>query len=142
MGATITWGDVVGPLTAMGEGPSNKLLEEFEEKHASIKDPTNWIIAAAKRKGGGRGSKVLTPSKRTAKGSGSGGNSISKCVGRLNKSLNLETSISYKDVVEPLTELGEEVACKLLDEFEEKHATIKDPTKWIISAAKRMAKEV
>merc|ERR1719162_2943593 len=67
-----------------------------------------------------------------------GKNGISKKIGWINKQYQLEKPIMFKDVSGPLNAMGEGPAMKLLEEFEQKSAGIKDPTKWIAAAAARM----
>jgi len=62
---------------------------------------------------------------------------ISKMVGRLNKYSPLMQQISYSDIKEPLELVGLEVAMKILQDIEMNPMNIKDPTNYVIAAAKR-----
>merc|ERR1712232_1362443 len=72
---------------------------------------------------------------------GGDGKKISKTIGWLNKNLadQMAESITFNEVAGPLNMMGEREACKLLKEFEEKASEIKNPTRWIKSAAEKKA---
>merc|ERR1719506_1755236 len=145
----INYNEAIGPLSACGDALANQLIAELAEKGASIQKPTAWLVAAASRKGGGKGgfgagTWVQVPA---AGGWGApmmmgGGDSrkISKTIGWMNKNCEeLVDKIKFDEVSGPLMMAGEREACKLLKELEEKAADIKNPTAWLKSAAMRRA---
>lgn len=67
----------------------------------------------------------------------SGGSSLSKSIGWLNKSGVLQQPIIYSDVIESLSGMGDSAAEQLLGELEQKGWSVKDPTKWLKAAAAR-----
>jgi hypothetical protein len=81
-------------------------------------------------------------SKGSSKGFSKGapaGSRVSKTIGWLNKNGPLNQPISYSDVADVLTALGEDSALQLLHELSEKGLTINDPTGWLLKAATNAA---
>merc|ERR1740123_1997185 len=62
---------------------------------------------------------------------------ISGMVGRINSTVALTEKISYSDVKLPLDMIGLEAAKKILKDIENSAGAIKNPTSYIIAAAKR-----
>merc|ERR1712070_1062211 len=46
----ISFSDVIGPLSMIGDQEACKLLKELSEKASEIKNPTKWLAAAATRR--------------------------------------------------------------------------------------------
>jgi len=110
-------------------------------------------------KGGGMwvqvpfGSTVLTPGggAMVPRGGGRGGfggammsmgndsKKISKAIGWMNKNLALPEPIMYAEVAPMLDMIGDHEAGKLLHEFQESADSIKNPTRWLMAAARRAA---
>lgn len=140
--------DEVGPMLSMIGGKAGGLLKELDDQKDTIKNPTAWLAAAARRRGGsnpmgGMGGMMDPTAMMMMMGGGGmggmGGDSkkLSKTIGWLNKNTAAEKPIMFKDVIGPLMSMGEGPALRLLNEFEQKAAEIKDPTAWLTKAAMR-----
>mmetsp|Transcript_12502 Transcript_12502/g.22502 ORF Transcript_12502/g.22502 Transcript_12502/m.22502 type:complete len:168 (-) Transcript_12502:92-595(-) len=95
-------------------GSAIVILKKFEENVDSIKNPTKWILAAA--------SKV--PERR-----------VRNTIAWYNQYGNLPEPIDYEQVKEPLAAIKTGSALKVLQQLEGK--SVRNPTKWLISAAQR-----
>jgi len=63
---------------------------------------------------------------------------IKRQVGWLNKNADLQTSIFYDDVVEPLSQIDVGAAMKILRDLQDQAATVEKPTAYVIAAARRL----
>mmetsp|Transcript_4509 Transcript_4509/g.8724 ORF Transcript_4509/g.8724 Transcript_4509/m.8724 type:complete len:168 (+) Transcript_4509:84-587(+) len=95
-------------------GSAIVILKKFEENADSIKDPTKWIKAAA--------SKI--PERR-----------VRNTIAWYNQYGNLPEPIDYEQVKEPLASIKTGAALRILKGLE--GASVRNPTKWLISAAAR-----
>lgn len=130
--------EVIGPLSMCGEYIALQLLDEIQEKGAALKNPTNWLKAAAERAcSGGFKGPALGMLFRTPLGSAPGGNAISKKIGQMNKAEILTKQIMFKEVALQLQWIGEGAAMDLLKELESSASEIKDPTAWLKAACER-----
>lgn len=85
---------------------------------------------------------AIAPAKRTWKEEAKSplddqGKQISGLVGRLNNSVPLVEKLSYSDIKEPLEACGLEAALKILKDVEQSPHSIKNPTSYVIAAARR-----
>merc|ERR1712216_1083742 len=106
----IQFKEVAPYMSALHESKAIEMIKELAEKAADVKDPTNWLIAAAKR---GKQYK--------------GSNEFSKRIGELNKKNVLKSPVMWTSVCGPLLLINDEEANALIDELEQKAADIKSP---------------
>merc|ERR1712130_513988 len=97
----ISFKDVAGVLTSIGDANAGRLLKELSDKKETINDPTAWLKAAAMRKGMGKtmgGGDMMSMMMAMMGGVGggkgrAGGNKIGKSIGWINKNLAVENPI-------------------------------------------------
>jgi|EP00927_Polykrikos_kofoidii_P066796 hypothetical protein len=94
------------------------LLKTFEEKAATIENPTYWLAKAA------RNDSVLDEKVR-------------KTIGWYNSHGNLLEPIKYPEVVDDLIKLSTWEQLQIINQLEEKGSTILNPTAWICKAAQK-----
>lgn len=151
---TISYSDVVGPLSQLDGGTVAKILSDLQNSATEIKNPTRYIVAAAERAGarGGMhpgGGFMPSALKRSrpknqefapnVSPEGEDGRKISQAVGWLNKSGTLMQPLSYSDVKPHLEAIDVTAAQKILEDLEQSAHVVKDPTKYVTAAAKRIA---
>lgn len=129
---SITYTEVIEPLSMIEEDYALNLLDELAAKAPSIKDPTAWLISAANKAAQGGPKKFF---KGSSKGKG-GRDKVAMTIGWLNKQGELQQEIRYDEVGPLLSALGGG-AGKLLKELDNAKDTIKNPTAWLVSAARR-----
>lgn len=128
----ISFDDVAGPLSALGDDAAMQILEDLERRAANVNNPTNYILAAAARadgRGGADTHAVALGNDIDPTGK------IGRQVGWLNKHASLQDKVSYSDVVEPLSSLDVSSAMKILKDVEEAGDKIRNPTGYILRAA-------
>lgn len=153
---------LVERLSEVDLAPALRILKDVEENHASIKNPTNFVLAASNRlpKGGmtgmfgpwghmlsnavgsggaGKGAKRQWKENAAAPGDDEESKKISKEVGRLNREIGFHEKLSYSDVKEHLEAVGVETSLKILQDLRVAAPTVKSPTSYVIVAAKRAA---
>lgn len=119
----------VAPL--MSQLPPTKvggILASLEGKEEEIKNPTAWLAAAAKKYGASAGA---------AASSGGDIKKIGKTIGWYNKQGNLQDEIQYNQIAPLMAQLPSKKAGAILAQLEGKEADIKNPTKWLATAALR-----
>jgi len=137
------------PLDAQFE-----ILKGLDGKGQTIKNPTSWICAAARKwdgssgsgKGGGRGESYGkggygkgSRGKGSYASSGQGGSKVQKTIGWYNKNGNLQQPIHFDTVAPAFQAIGEAAALGVLKGLEEKSSQIRDPTAWLVKACERLA---
>jgi hypothetical protein len=131
------------------------ILKDLEEKAADIRDPTGWVkVAAQKRLGGGGGLAVGNWGATTAMGAVKGvirtgmkarthaatpeeDQKIRKRIGWMNANAGLQGPLMYDKASTSLLALPSMAAMEILKNLEEKAAEVRDPTGYVIAAAKR-----
>jgi hypothetical protein len=121
--APIKYHDCAQHLAAVPESRAIDLIKQLSSKAADIKDPTNWLIASAK-KGLEKGNK--------------GTSEMSKRVGALNRSGKLKEPVSWTTVCGPMLLISDEEAGALVNELEQHGTAIENPSSWLLLAAKRV----
>merc|ERR1712232_520684 len=116
---------------------------------SSIADPTAYVATSAKKLRSQHSNPRRTAPMHTfstraplADRSAPGGDDskvISKQIGWLNKSGLLVDRISYNEVSETLTTIGVEASLKIIKDCENKGSGVKNPTAYILAAAKRVS---
>mmetsp|Transcript_94483 Transcript_94483/g.177864 ORF Transcript_94483/g.177864 Transcript_94483/m.177864 type:complete len:267 (+) Transcript_94483:110-910(+) len=134
LNGSITYTEVIEPLSMIDEAHALNLLEELTFKAPTIKDPTKWLISAAKRASEGDAKPFFKGGKSGGKGTGS---KVGKTIGWMNRHGELQQPIRFDEVGPLLMVLGDGLAGKLLKELDDAKETIKNPTAWLASAARR-----
>jgi hypothetical protein len=121
-------------LSSVPESRAVELITQLAEKAAQVKDPTNWLIAAAKKASASTGQAGRTS------GSPVGGHPyIAKAIGMLNAEGALQQPIKFREAAPYMSSVPESLAIELIKQLAEKAAEVKDPTNWLIAAAKKAA---
>jgi len=123
--APIMYKDAAPHLASVPESLAIDLIKQLSNKAADIKDPTNWLIASAK-KGLEKGNKGTTE--------------MSKKIGVLNKSGKLSEPVKWSSVCGPMLLISDEDASALVKELQQKGSTITNPSTWLQLAAQRVLK--
>jgi hypothetical protein len=123
--APIMYKDAAPHLASVPESLAIDLIKQLSNKAAEIKDPTNWLIASAK-KGLEKGNKGTTE--------------MSKTIGVLNRSGKLSEPVKWSSVCGPMLLISDEEASALLRELQQKGSAITNPTSWLQLAAQRVLK--
>lgn len=142
--------DVIGPLSTLPGITALKILGDLEKRSNEVQNPTGYILRAAGNAGADVPAQVSTavPAKRghsAIQGEGQDvspddyGKMISKAVGRLNHYAGLAQPITYSEVKPLLESLDIDSAQKVLEDLEKQAYKVKDPTNYIVRAAKRIA---
>jgi len=121
----IMYKEVAPHLSAVSESLAIDLVKQLSSKAADVKDPTNWLIASAK--------------KALEKGN-KGTSEMSKRIGELNKQGGLTEPVKWSTVCGPLLLISDEESSALVNELQQKAAEIKNPTMWLLSAANKVLK--
>eukprot|EP00930_Biecheleria_cincta_P083854 TRINITY_DN73363_c0_g1_i1.p1 TRINITY_DN73363_c0_g1~~TRINITY_DN73363_c0_g1_i1.p1 ORF type:complete len:632 (+),score=122.92 TRINITY_DN73363_c0_g1_i1:124-2019(+) len=126
---------VIGPLSDIDEEAASQILRDLEASGSKVNNPTAYVLAAASRSrdGGARPG-------RPRSGGESGpraGDGFKKKIGWLNNNAPLAERISFDDVAEPLSALGDDAAMRILDDLERSAANVNNPTNYILAAAAR-----
>mmetsp|Transcript_21219 Transcript_21219/g.49844 ORF Transcript_21219/g.49844 Transcript_21219/m.49844 type:complete len:412 (+) Transcript_21219:51-1286(+) len=145
----ISFTDVVEPLSKIDVTAAMKILKDVEEASSRIEHPSAYIWAAASRLvpfSNVQGQKRTWSSATQAATAGTAPNAspvledekkIARQVGWLNQHCSLSEKISYSDVKEPLEALDLRTAMRLLKDVENMAQTLRNPTAYLISVAKR-----
>lgn len=152
----ISFSDVIEPLSRIDVTAAMKILKDVEECASRIERPTSYIAAAASRLA--PATNAVVPFRDVAQGQkrtwsqataahaapntspeGDDDKKIARQVGWLNQHCSLPERISYSDVKEPLGELDLRTALRLLKDVENMKQKVRNPTSFLISAAKREA---
>jgi len=123
--APIMYKEVAEHLSSVPESLAIDLIKQLSNKAAEVKDPTNWLIASAK-KGLEKGNKGTTE--------------LSKRIGELNKSGKLTQPVKWSTVCGPLLLISDGESGALVNELEQKADSIESPTNWLLSAANKVLK--
>jgi hypothetical protein len=123
--APIMYKDVADHLSSVPESLAIDLIKQLSTKAAEVKDPTNWLIASAK-KGLEKGNKGTTE--------------LSKKIGELNKSGKLSQPVKWSTVCGPMLLISEAEAGALVKELQQKGNSIESPSNWLLSAANKVLK--
>jgi len=118
----IKYDEAIGVLSAIPEAAAIGLIKQLESKADEVKTPTGWLASAAKRYASG--AKKWT-------------SAVSKEIGKLNNSGQLQEPVRYDEVSLPLSLMDEDAAVALINELAEKAAEVKNPTNWLKAAATR-----
>eukprot|EP00927_Polykrikos_kofoidii_P059173 TRINITY_DN5423_c0_g1_i1.p1 TRINITY_DN5423_c0_g1~~TRINITY_DN5423_c0_g1_i1.p1 ORF type:complete len:1037 (-),score=241.77 TRINITY_DN5423_c0_g1_i1:190-3249(-) len=119
----VDWVEVADVLDDLRVPHAMVVLRELEVNAATVENPTDWIKKAIDNAGYDQ---VAAPT--------AGGNdesAISQRVGWLNEHGGLATQIDFSDVGDDLGRIKEKDAMQILQEVEDKAATVKDPTGYI-----------
>eukprot|EP00931_Biecheleriopsis_adriatica_P102898 TRINITY_DN77802_c0_g1_i1.p1 TRINITY_DN77802_c0_g1~~TRINITY_DN77802_c0_g1_i1.p1 ORF type:complete len:628 (+),score=132.39 TRINITY_DN77802_c0_g1_i1:75-1958(+) len=131
----ISCSDVIEALVEVGTDAAESILGDVEAGAETIREPTNYILAAVSRYG------VVTDMREkksnVSRGAHDSTGQLGKAIGRINKTGNLQEKISFTDVVEILSELDVRAAMKILGDLEASSSSVRSPTAYIISAARR-----
>merc|ERR1719235_1637919 len=114
--APIKYHDCAQHLAAVPEARAIDLIKQLSGKAADVKDPTNWLIASAK-KGVEKGYK--------------GNNEVSKLIGQLNRSGKLKEPVSWSTVCGPMLLISDEEASALVNELAQHGKAIENPSSWL-----------
>merc|ERR1719401_989255 len=98
----------------------------MESKTDEIKNPTAWIVTAAKKAGADFSSGSPEVDKK-----------VRKTIGWYNNQGNLVEKISYPDVAPLLMQLDTNQVGSIFKSMESKTSEIRNPTAWIANAAKK-----
>eukprot|EP00746_Dinoflagellata_sp_MGD_P149367 gnl/MRDRNA2_/MRDRNA2_81405_c0_seq1.p1 gnl/MRDRNA2_/MRDRNA2_81405_c0~~gnl/MRDRNA2_/MRDRNA2_81405_c0_seq1.p1 ORF type:complete len:535 (+),score=109.53 gnl/MRDRNA2_/MRDRNA2_81405_c0_seq1:108-1712(+) len=142
--------DVIGPLSTLPGLTALKILGDLEKRSNEVQNPTGYILKAAGNAGAQIPETLSTeaPAKRAHSALQGGGpdlapgdygKMISKAVGRLNHYAGLAQPITYSEVKSHLESLDIDSAQKVLEDLEKQSYKVKDPTNYIVRAAKRIA---
>jgi hypothetical protein len=121
----IMFREVAPYLCGLPDSRAIELVQHLRVKAAEVKDPTNWLIAAAKKSS-------MHPT--------GGKSNTSKMVGELNQKNVLVSPVMWSTVSGPMLLISAEEASALLKELEQKASEVKDPTNWLFSAATKVLK--
>merc|ERR1712126_49405 len=140
----ISFTDVVEPLSKIDISNAMKILKDLEERANHVEHPTAYVVAAASRVAP---STALQGDKRAwvpgvatmpnAKPFSDDQRRIARQVGWLNQHAGLIERISYSDVKEPLEALDLHTAMRLMKDIETMFQVIRNPTAYLLSAARR-----
>lgn len=133
----ITYSEVAPALASLGDTEACKILKDLSEKAATVKSPTNWLLVAAKKRGGAAATASGFSGASGFGGAGGESKKISRTIGWMNHNSGLMEPITFAEVAPALQMLGDKEACALLKDLSEKAATIKSPTNWLLTAAKK-----
>mmetsp|Transcript_136308 Transcript_136308/g.237011 ORF Transcript_136308/g.237011 Transcript_136308/m.237011 type:complete len:257 (-) Transcript_136308:121-891(-) len=128
LNAPIMFAEVSESFSMMGESAALALLDELKAKAANVKDPTKWLKAAAARRAS------ADAEGRTKR---YGAEKVRRTIGWMNQHGGLKEPLMYKEVCDLLMSVGDSAAGRLLKALDDQKETINNPTKWLISAAKR-----
>jgi hypothetical protein len=119
-----------------------EILKKLEENAATVRDPTSYVSAAAKREPGG-GAALFASPVPVPKPSVMFGmdleKELRKVIGRLNSSGVLKAELRFDQTIGLLMGLDPAKALDILKHLETKAASINDPTGYVSASAKRAA---
>jgi len=124
--APIDWVEVGADLSRIGEDIAMQILQEVEDKGASVKDPTGYIKFKMKAKLASMGDSMEESLEDETK--------ILKRIDWLNDYGGLLRDVDSSQVNAQLKALGLENSMAILDELEDQRQTVLDPTSFIKSA--------
>lgn len=123
---------VQNPLVRTGNRAEvMKVLKILEENAAQVRDPTAYVIRAAKNM-------VVTEYGDNYSYAGEPVDAkLSKKIGQLNRSTSLASPIDFDQVAEYFQGLARATGLDILQRLEQSAAQVRDPTAYLIAAAKR-----
>ncbi|CAK0904178.1 unnamed protein product [Prorocentrum cordatum] len=148
LNSEITWDKVSGPLVDAGE-VSLEMLQELEGSSSTIRDPTGWLIATARKKlrdvqdgaapGARGGEPARVPKRRREEPEQPQElkfDKLEKRLNWLNEKVRLQSPLRLDTLVPILADLDLKQAFDILKSFEEKADSVRDPTAYVASAAR------
>jgi len=139
------------PLSSLGVSQGLKILSHLEEKAAEVRDPTAYIMRAARQRGKGkskggeerRGKGVIKTHLKERKNFDPAlVEKVKKRISWLNDKANLADTLSYDKVGEVLLGSGPIAeVMKILKTLEENASEVRNPNGYIVSAARRLQEE-
>lgn len=131
----------VGALLAKS-GPLSevmKILKMLEENSSDVRDPTGYVISAARRLGTGGGTGIPSGGRKEKSAELNSERQLRGHVDWLNTEFFATTPIDYAKVSPMLLSLSPILAGTILGHLEENAHQVRDPTGYVIAAARREA---
>jgi len=118
--------EVAAPLKQLGTKQAMTVLWGLEKKGAQMESPTAWVLGYASKLDDGASVDPEVDKK------------IWRTVRWYNKNGELPEKLFYREVVGPLSKIPQWQAMTVLKELDEKKATVKDPTRWVVGYARHL----
>jgi len=138
--------DKVSPLLAqLPSTQAMEILKTLEESAASVPDPTSWVMTAVQQAAPAiqsfepAGLGIFTPSESSQIPDPNAEDKIRKRITWMNANVQLALPIQHDKVAGELISLDNRQAMEILKRLEEHAASVRDPTGWVLIAARRKA---
>eukprot|EP00927_Polykrikos_kofoidii_P004988 TRINITY_DN11984_c0_g1_i1.p1 TRINITY_DN11984_c0_g1~~TRINITY_DN11984_c0_g1_i1.p1 ORF type:complete len:371 (-),score=70.70 TRINITY_DN11984_c0_g1_i1:37-1068(-) len=126
---SIDYRAVAEPLNRLPQSKALGILGNLEECSATLENPTAWLIGALIRNGV---MDEIDPDSRRE---------LTEAIKGCNESGGMVEPISTFEVLGPLSKISIRQAMSILEELRDKKGSIKDPSRWIVGYARKMARE-